>query len=371
VAVIQEMLTSIASKYNLKDKGLDPATVPDVVTEAFAAVLRQTAAAAAAPAPPADGAAAPARVVVSQMTETLNAPAAPAVAAADAGLISEDLLHRSIRSNVELAEALADLVRDMNLGLGSILSHAELLLLYREDAREKRMAAIGSIQQEAARLRRIVHGLGQAGAAGAEQTLPHAAPSSAPGPPPAAPAPSPAAAAPSGAPAAPAAQKVPAPAPAAGAGLPPASRDLAVLLQEVMRGLGHTFDSLGIGVDFRVSPGIAFPPSCSAQDLRRALARVVEGVVTSINPASDLGVRCERKAVLLRTREGEVRKEFVMLGLAQAGTLSVEEQQRIVHGADDGALGQAARLVRGLGGFVRFAPIPTGGLETRVFLPAA
>jgi hypothetical protein len=82
-------------------------------------------------------------------------------------------------------------------------------------------------------------------------------------------------------------------------------------------------------------------------------------------------VRCERKAVLLRTREGEVRKEFVMLGLAQAGTLSVEEQQRIVHGADDGALGQAARLVRGLGGFVRFAPIPTGGLETRVFLPAA
>ena len=137
-----------------------------------------------------------------------------------------------------------------------------------------------------------------------------------------------------------------------------------------MRGLGHTFDSLGIGVDFRVSPGIGLPPSCSAQDLRRAMARMVEGVVTSINPASDLAMRCERKVVLLRTREGEMRKEFVMLGLGQAGTISVEEQQRIIHGADDGALGQAARLVRGLGGFVRFAPLPGGGLETRVFLPA-
>jgi hypothetical protein len=138
-----------------------------------------------------------------------------------------------------------------------------------------------------------------------------------------------------------------------------------------MRGLGQTFDSLGIGVDLRVSPGVVLPPSCSAQDVRQALARMVEGVVTTINPASDLGLRCERKSVLLRTRDGEVRKDFVMLGLAQAGSLSAEAQQRIVHGSDPGALGQAARLVRGLGGFVRFAPLPSGGLETRVFLPAA
>jgi hypothetical protein len=415
VAIIQEMLTSIASKYNLKDKGLDPATVPDVVTEAFAAVLpRVTADAPGAPAGPPPGQtpgpppAAPARVVVSQMTDTLEAPAGPAVAAADAGLISEDLLHRSIRSNVELAEALGGLVRDMNLGLGSILSHAELLLLYREDAREKRAAAIGSIQQEAARLRRVVQDLGRAGAASAEAPLPQpvAGPPAAPAKPavpvvvtppsgvapphaaapmPKAPtptAPTPAAARPRApAPDAPvpaaaraAAPAVP-PAPAHPAASPPAevtlSRgDLAVLLQEVMRGLGHTFDSLGIGVDFRIAPGIALPPSCSAQELRKAMTRLVEGVVTSINPASDLAMRCERKAVLLRTREGEVRKEFVMLGLGQAGTLTVEEQQRIIHGADDGALGQAARLVRGLGGFVRFAPLPAGGLETRVFLPA-
>jgi signal recognition particle receptor subunit beta len=175
VAVVQEMLTSIATKYNLKEKGLDPATVGDVVTEAFEPILRRAPSTPPAAHPSSVG---PPRVVVSQMTETLTAPAAPA-AAADAGLISEELLHRSIRSNVELAEALAGLVRDMNLGLGSILSHAELLLMYREDAREKRAAAIGNIQQEAARLRRIVQGLGQAGASAAETPLPHHASSAA------------------------------------------------------------------------------------------------------------------------------------------------------------------------------------------------
>jgi hypothetical protein len=152
---------------------------------------------------------------------------------------------------------------------------------------------------------------------------------------------------------------------------PPSRADLAVVLRDVMRGLGQTFDSLGIGVDVRISSGILLAPTCSGADARRALARLVEGVVTTLNPASDLALRCERKTVLLRTREGEVRKDFFMLGLAQSGTLPAEDQQRIVHGSDTGALGQAARLVRGLGGFVRFAPLPSGGVETRVFLPAA
>ena len=78
VAVIQEMLTSIASKYNLKEKGLDPATVPDIVAEAFAAVLKQVA---PPPAPPCRAPtplpAARARVVVSQVAETLAAPPGP------------------------------------------------------------------------------------------------------------------------------------------------------------------------------------------------------------------------------------------------------------------------------------------------------
>src|SRR5882672_4053310 len=49
VAVVQDMLAAIAVKYNLKEKGLDPASVPSVVQEAFAEVLK---AAAAVPAPP-------------------------------------------------------------------------------------------------------------------------------------------------------------------------------------------------------------------------------------------------------------------------------------------------------------------------------
>ena len=39
VAVVQEMLAAIAVKYNLKEKGLDPASVPEVVAQAFASVL--------------------------------------------------------------------------------------------------------------------------------------------------------------------------------------------------------------------------------------------------------------------------------------------------------------------------------------------
>src|SRR4051794_33833086 len=194
VAVVQEMLTAIAVKYNLREKGLDPATIPQVVAEAFAGVLKE-AQQAAASAPPASAAAAPmlvtgapsagtvslsaasptgaggARVVLAQHTDSLHA-APPPQAAMDQGLVSEELLHRAIRSNVELAEALAGLVREMNLGLGAILSHSELLMLYREDAREKRAGAVQKIQDEAARLRRIIQELGQAGAGAAPPSRP-------------------------------------------------------------------------------------------------------------------------------------------------------------------------------------------------------
>ena len=35
VAVVQEMLAAIAVKYNLKEKGLDPEAVPEIVAQAF------------------------------------------------------------------------------------------------------------------------------------------------------------------------------------------------------------------------------------------------------------------------------------------------------------------------------------------------
>jgi hypothetical protein len=42
----------------------------------------------------------------------------------------------------------------------------------------------------------------------------------------------------------------------------------------------------------------------------------------------------------------------------------------VLKGADGGPLGEGFRLVREMGGFMRFAPLPAGALETRLFLPA-
>ena len=57
VAIVQEMLAAIAVKYNLKDKGLDPEAVPEIVAQAFDVLVRErpapaSAEASAPPAPP-------------------------------------------------------------------------------------------------------------------------------------------------------------------------------------------------------------------------------------------------------------------------------------------------------------------------------
>ncbi len=337
VAVVQEMLSAIAVKYNLKEKGLDPAAVPDIVSQAFAEVMSGAARVSAEDLPPptadgfdtgdtgGDGAGGPAaRIVLSQFTDSLHA--APPLAA-DAGLVSEELLHRSIRSSVELAEALAGLVRDMNMGLGTILSHAELLLLYKDEAREKRAGAIAAIQHEAARMRALVQALGTA----AVVSAPHR------------------------------------PAVAEDGPLPGGFEQF---LREVLQTAREPLDAQQISVDLRIPAG-TLPPSCPPPTLHRALAEAFEGLAGAITPRSQVNVRCERKPVLFRGADGEVTRDFLMLALAHNGTLSTQDQQRIVEGLDDGPLGQASRLIREMGGFVRFAPLPGGTSETRVFLPAS
>ena len=358
VAVVQEMLTAIAVKYNLKEKGLDPASIPAVVTQAFADVLSgaghlQAAARVPAediPPPTIDGfalvcgdglaftgaeggteadALAPespsARIVLSQFTDSLHA--APPQATQEAGLVSEELLHRSIRSSVELAEALSGLVRDMNLGLGTILSHADLLLLYKDETREKRATAIALIKQEATRLRALVQGLGTA-AVVSEPHRPAALPT-----------------------------------PDAIAG------GFEEFLREVLVTARAPLEAQNISVDLQIPAG-TLPPRCPPPTLHRALAETFEGLAGAVTPHSQVYVRCERKPVLFRSPEGEVKKDFLMVAFAHNGTFSAQDQQRIVQGLDDGALGQASRLFREMGGFVRFAPLPGGTLETRVFLPA-
>jgi signal recognition particle receptor subunit beta len=318
LAVVQDMLGAIAQKYNLKDKGLDPGAVPDLVSAAFSAVLDRAAQASAGapPAPPASR-----RVIVSQPPDASTAVAPPTP---EAGLVSEELLHRAIRSNVELAEALGDLVREMNLGLASILSHAELSLIYKDESREKRAGAIHNIHTEAQKLRAIVQRLGAASAA----------------------------------------EPGPAPVP------PPAPAGLESLVRDAVARVQGMLDGRGMAVTLRIAPG-AQPPRGPAETVPELLAGVLEGVAGASAPRSSMSLRCERKPVLMRSRQGDVRQDFLMLAVSHQGSFPADEQQQMMNGAGTGPLGGAARRVRELGGFVRFAPLPGGALETRVFLPTA
>jgi hypothetical protein len=89
-----------------------------------------------------------------------------------------------------------------------------------------------------------------------------------------------------------------------------------------------------------------------------------------VAPGSVLAVRSERKPVLLRGRDGrERRRDFLMLAFTHSAGLTDEDQQRVLKSGEKGPLGEAHRLVREMGGFLRFAPLPEAMLETRVFLP--
>ena len=382
VAVVQEMLAAIAVKYSLKEKGLDPAVVPEVVAQAFSNLLKK---APKATGPPSAGS--PARVVLAHPADVTSASLPDA---GNSSPVSDELLHRAIRSNVELAETLTDVVREMNQGLAAILSQAELLQSYRDEG--KRATAIGSIQQEAARLRLIIRQIGQTGP-------PKAPAQSAPG---GSPAPTPQARVgnPTGAFAAvrPAPPGVPAgnptgafapvrPAPPVPAGNPtgafaaarpaPAtptgsfpSSGLDGLLSEAVASARTVLAARAVSVESRVAPGTS-PPRCPPQSLRRAAAALLHGLAVTLPPGSVIAIRAERKPVLLRGKDGEVKRDFIMLALSHGASLSAADQQRMLQGADPGPLGEAYRLVREMGGFVRFAPLPGGALETRVFLPAA
>ncbi len=369
-AVVQDMLAAIALKYNLKEKGLDPQAVPEIVAQAFAAIVKKK---------PAPSAPPPPRVVIAQPEGT--EAAYPGQAGGDVGPVSEELLHRAIRSNVELAEALAQLVRDLSQGLGSIHAQANQVTIAREDA--SRGSAIAEIQREVRRMQIVLRDVGRAVSAG------RPAPGRAPSPPtvpptpprgttvaPAAPAasalpPKPAPPPPAPAPAPPGPAPSPRPPAAPGAPAPTASAaSLDRLVAEVVAGIRSPLASRQVGVESRIAAGAALP-RCSPAGLRRAIVLLVQGLAATVAPATAVLVRAEKKPVLLRGRDGsEVKRDFVMLAFTHAGGLAEADQQRVLKGADPGAIGEAQRLVREMGGFMRFAPLPGAALETRVFLPA-
>jgi hypothetical protein len=140
------------------------------------------------------------------------------------------------------------------------------------------------------------------------------------------------------------------------------------LFREATEQIRAELQRASVLVGIKIAPGTALP-RCPPPSLKRAAAALLSGLAATTPRGQTIAVRSERKPVLLRTREGEVKKDFVMLAATHVTTLSADAQQRVLQGADPGPLGEVYRLVREMGGFVRFAPLPGGSLETRVFLP--
>ena len=363
-AAAQEMLQSIAIKYNLKDKGLDPAAVPELVAAALKALAGKAEdVTGKRPASPKGGSISPSKITVTQ-GQTADQNASLQGGGDGGGLVIEELLGKAIKSNVDMAEVLSSVVQAVNSGLSAILSHADLALLYKEDI--KRNAAIAAIKREADLTQRRVQAISTGGAlpsanmpmAGpatrlAQQVSAQRQASSAPLPPP---------------------KPV---APAAGAPLPPpatvstaapsGASPLEAILKEGVRLAAAGLSASGGTVELAQIGGD--PPLCPPAHVSKLLKAAVEGVA-ALAPSARISVRSEKKPVLLKSRDGsETKRDFLMLMVAQSALIPLEEQQKIPTGAGTGPLGEAGKLVREVGGFTRFAPTAAGGTEARFFLP--
>lgn len=355
-AAAQEMLQSIAIKYNLKDKGLDPAAVPDLVSAALKALAGKAEDAVAKAPKPAPGKAAsisPSKITVTQ-AQTADQNASLQGGADGGGLVIEELLGKAIKSNVDMAEVLSSVVQAVNSGLSAIISQADLALLYKEDI--KRNAAIAAIKREADLTQRRVQAISTGGA-----------------PPPAS--------APVAGPATRLAQQVSAQRQSS-AGLPPpksvstaapaapASATLSQLeaaLKEGVRLAQAGLQANGGTVEFAQIAGEL--PLCPPAHVSKLVKAAVEGA-SALAPSGRISLRSEKKPVLLKSRDGtESKRDFLMLMVAQPALIPVDEQQKIPTGAGSGPLGEAGKLVREVGGFTRFAPTSSGGTEARFFLP--
>ncbi len=366
-AVVQEMLATIAVKYNLKEKGLDPESVPEIVAQAFAEIVRKAPPRpAAAPAPPAP------KVVIAEPQGV--EPAYPGQVGPEVNPVSEELLNRAIRANVELAQTLSQLVREVHEGLGVIQVQSSRLAASTDDAH--RGSLVAAIEHQVKRMQQMLRETGQpAGsrAPGPPQTPPTPPRGiTAPAPPPR-PSPAPAPPLPFPSPARPAASQEPvarprpaAPGPAAVA----AVAGLDGLVAEMVQLSRPALAARPVRVEVRMTPGTPLP-RCSPIGLKRSFAALFQGLSAVVAPQSAIVVRAEKKPVLFKGRDGSQQtRDFLMIAATHAGGLADADQQRVLQGADAGPLGEAQRLVREMGGFIRFAPLPGGALETRIFLPA-
>jgi signal recognition particle receptor subunit beta len=369
-AAAQEMLQSIAIKYNLKDKGLDPASVPELVAAAIKALsgkAEEAASKAPPPPKPAPGgkpaSISPSKITVTQ-AQSADQNASLQGGADGGGLVIEELLQKAIKSNVDMAEVLTSVVQAVNSGLSAILSHADLALLYKEDI--KRNAAIAAIKREADLTQRRVQAISSGGTpppasppvAGpatrlAQQVSAQRAPGAPLPPPKAAPA---------------SAQGGPLPPPATVAAAPAQDgSSLEAILKEGVRLAAAGLSANGGSVEFAQIGGE--PPLCPPAHVQKLVKAAVEGAA-ALAPSARISVRSEKKPVLLKSRDGsETKRDFLMLMVAQSAIIPAEEQQKIPTGTGSGQLGEAGKLVREVGGFTRFVPTAAGGTEARFFLP--
>ena len=357
-------------------------------------------------------------------------PAYPGQVGPEVSPVSEELLHRAIRSNVELAESLGLLVREVSASLAAIQVQVDALTGGAPPA-----PAALAIRAETDKVRRALQQLGPVAQAPVPARAP--APPLVPAPPsrpaplspetisvagalappprpqsvfarvspsssgahvsrppmvvaprPAAPAPAPAPpgsdgptapalAPPPGGPEFPAAPRPPVPALPGPAAAPPAAvpapappATLDALLVEVVRAQRAVLAARPVGVESRIPRGTPLPRS-GAERLKAALGSALSSAAATARPSTVVSARAERKPVLLRARDGsEIRRDFVMVALTQQGGPSEGEQQAILAGRGQGPLAETQRQVKEAGGFLRFAPLPQGGFETRLFLPA-
>jgi len=96
---------------------------------------------------------------------------------------------------------------------------------------------------------------------------------------------------------------------------------------EIALAVQPALDARGIMIQFQIPPGTP-APRVPPPLLNKALTGLLMWLGHATPDGPTLAIRCERKPVLLRSREGEVRKDFLMLTLGNAGALSAEDQQR-------------------------------------------
>jgi hypothetical protein len=146
-----------------------------------------------------------------------------------------------------------------------------------------------------------------------------------------------------------------------------ANAQLEAALKEGVRLAEAGLNASGGTVEFAQIAGEL--PLCPPAHVSKLVKAAVEGAA-ALSPAGRISVRSEKKPVLLKSRDGsESKRDFLMLMIAQPALIPVDEQQKIPTGAGSGALGEAGKLVREVGGFTRFAPTSAGGTEARFFLP--